>query len=166
MLASRGYRVVVPFSRGFGSTRFLSDKTFRNAQQSAVALDVTDLMDALAIESAIVGGFDWGARTADIVAVLWPERCRALVSVSGYLIGCPAANKAPLPPAAEYAWWYQYYFSTERGEVGDKKYRRDFARLIWMLASPKWQFSEDVFERTAASFDNPDHVAIVMHYNR
>ena len=163
MLASAGYRVVVPYLRGYGTTRFLSDQTARNAQQAAVAVDVIKLMDALEIKKAIIAGYDWGARTADIVAVLWPERCQALVSVSGYLIGSPAANKVPLPPKAELAWWYQYYFSTERGRLGYEKYRRDFARLIWQLASPNWKFDDATFDRTAASFDNPDHVAIVMH---
>lgn len=163
MLASAGYRVVVPYLRGYGTTRFLSDQTFRNAQQAAVAIDVIELMDALKIKKAIVAGYDWGARTADIVAVLWPERCQALVSVSGYLIGSPAANKAPLPPKAELAWWYQYYFATERGRIGYEKYRREFARLIWQLASPQWKFDDATFDRTAASFENPDHVAIVMH---
>ena len=163
MLASAGYRVIVPYLRGYGTTRFLSDQTFRNAQQAAVAVDVIKLMDALEIKKAIVAGYDWGARTADIVAVLWPERCQALVSVSGYLIGSPAANRAPLPPKAEYAWWYQYYFATERGRIGYEKYRREFARLIWQLASPEWKFDDATFGRTAASFDNPDHVAIVMH---
>jgi pimeloyl-ACP methyl ester carboxylesterase len=163
LLASAGYRVIVPYLRGYGTTRFLSGQTFRNAQQSAVAVDVIELMDVLKIKKAIVAGYDWGARTADIVAVLWPERCQALVSVSGYLIGSPAANKAPLPPKAEFAWWYQYYFSTERGRIGYEKYRREFARLIWQLASPKWKFDDATFDRTAASFDNPDHVALVMH---
>lgn len=163
MLASAGYRVVIPYLRGYGTTRFLSDQTARNAQQAAVAVDVIKLMDALEIKKAIIAGYDWGARTADIVAVLWPERCQALVSVSGYLIGSPAANKVPLPPKAELAWWYQYYFSTERGRLGYEKYRRDFARLIWQLASPNWKFDDATFDRTAASFDNPDHVAIVMH---
>jgi pimeloyl-ACP methyl ester carboxylesterase len=163
LLASAGYRVIVPYLRGYGTTRFLSGQTFRNAQQSAVAVDVIELMDVLKIKKAIVAGYDWGARTADIVAVLWPERCQALVSVSGYLIGSPAANKAPLPPKAELAWWYQYYFSTERGQIGYEKYRREFARLIWQLASPKWKFDDATFDRTAASFDNPDHVALVMH---
>ena len=163
MLAAAGYRVIVPYLRGYGTTRFLSGQTFRNAQQAAVAVDVIELMDALKIGKAILAGYDWGARTADIVAALWPERCQALVSVSGYLIGSPAANKAPLPPKAELAWWYQYYFATERGRLGYEKYRREFARLIWQLASPQWNFDDATFERTAASFDNPDHVAIVMH---
>ena len=163
LLASAGYRVIVPYVRGCGTTRFLSDATFRNAQQAAVAADVIAMMDALKIEKAIFGGYDWGARTADIVAVLWPERCKALVSVSGYLIGSPAANKAPLPPKAEYQWWYQYYFATERGVLGYDKYRHDFAKLIWRIASPKWDFDDATFDRTAASFDNPDYVAIVIH---
>lgn len=163
LLASRGFRVIVPYLRGYGTTRFLSSKTFRNAQQSAVALDVVALMDALKIEKAILGGFDWGARTVDIVAALWPERCKAIVSVSGYLIGTPEANRKPLPPKAELAWWYQYYFSTERGRAGYQEFRHDFARLIWQIASPKWRFDDATFDRTAASFDNPDHVAIVIH---
>ncbi len=162
-LAARGRRVVVPFLRGFGTTRFLADDALRNAQQSAVAVDTTALMDALGIESAIIAGFDWGARTANIVAALWPERCKAMVSVSGYLIGSPDANKAPLPPQAELAWWYQYYFATERGRAGYEKYRREFAKLIWRMASPKWQFPDSTFESSASSFDNPDHVDIVIH---
>ncbi len=162
-LASQGYRVVVPFLRGFGTTRFLSNDAMRNAQQSAVAVDTTSLMDALGLESAIIAGFDWGARTANIVAALWPERCKAMVSVSGYLIGSPEANKSPLPPEAELAWWYQYYFATERGRAGYDKYRRDFAKLIWKLASPKWAFTDSIFEASASSFDNPDHVDIVIH---
>jgi pimeloyl-ACP methyl ester carboxylesterase len=166
LLASKGYRVVVPFLRGYGTTRFLSGETFRNGQQSALAADAIALMDALKIERAVIGGFDWGARTADIVAALWPERCKALVSVSGYLIGNPEANKMPLPPKAELEWWYQFYFATERGRVGYEKNRRDFNRLIWQLASPKWNFDDATFERSAASFDNPDHVAIVIHNYR
>jgi pimeloyl-ACP methyl ester carboxylesterase len=162
-LASRGYRAVVPFLRGFGSTTFLSKDTPRNAQQAAVAVDAISLLDALGIESAIVAGFDWGARTANIVAVLWPERCKAMVSVSGYLIGSQEGNKAPLPPQAELAWWYQYYFATERGRAGYDKYRNEFAKLIWKLASPKWDFADSVFDSTAASFSNPDHVDIVIH---
>jgi pimeloyl-ACP methyl ester carboxylesterase len=165
-LTAAGYRVIVPHLRGYGTTRFLADKTFRNGQQSALALDVIALMDALHIESAILGGFDWGARTADIVAVLWPQRCKALVSVSGYLIGSQELNRAPLPPQAELQWWYQYYFATERGEAGYKKYTRDFARLIWASASPQWTFDNATFERSAAAFDNPDHVAIAIHNYR
>jgi pimeloyl-ACP methyl ester carboxylesterase len=166
LLAAEGYRVIVPYLRGYGSTRFLCGDTVRNGQQMALALDVVTLMDALEIEQAILAGFDWGARTANIVAALWPERTRALVSVSGYLIGSQAANRAPLPPAAEYQWWYQYYFATARGEAGYDKYRRDFNKLIWQLASPKWGFDDATFERSAASFDNPDHVAIVIHNYR
>jgi pimeloyl-ACP methyl ester carboxylesterase len=166
LLASEGYRVVVPYLRGYGTTSFLSGETFRNGQQSAVALDIIHLMDALKIEKAIIAGFDWGARTADIIAVLWPERCKAIVSVSGYLIGSPAANKKPLPPAAEYAWWYQYYFATENGQAGYEKNRHDFSKLIWQLASPKWNFDDATFDRSAASFNNPDHVAIVIHNYR
>ncbi len=163
LLASAGYRVIVPYLRGFGPTRFLSDKTFRNAQPSVVALDIIALMDALHIKSAIIGGFDWGGRTADIIAALWPERCKALVSVSGYLMTSQEAQKSPLPPKAELQWWYQYYFSTERGRAGYEKYRHDFAKLIWTIASPKWNFDDATFDRTAAAFDNPDHVAIVIH---
>lgn len=163
LLASAGYRVIVPYLRGYGTTRFLSGETFRNGQQSVVALDVIALMDSLKIQKATLAGYDWGARTADIVAVLWPERCKALVSVSGYLIGTPEANKMPLPPKAELQWWYQYYFATERGRAGYDKYRHDFAKLIWQIASPKWDFDDATFDRTAASFNNPDHVAIVIH---
>lgn len=166
LLAAAGYRVIVPYLRGYGTTRFLSAQTPRNGQQAVIAVDIVALMDALRIERAIVAGCDWGARTADILAALWPERCRALVSVSGYLIGSQAANRAPLPPAAELAWWYQYYFATERGQLGYERNRRDFARLIWQTASPQWRFDDATFERSAAAFDNPDHVAIVIHNYR
>jgi pimeloyl-ACP methyl ester carboxylesterase len=166
ILASAGYRVIVPYLRGFGTTRFRSSDTVRNGQQSVVATDAVALMDALAIKSAILAGFDWGARTADIVAALWPERCKALVSVSGYLIGSQSAGKTPLPPSAELQWWYQYYFATERGREGYDKYRREFSKLIWQLASPRWSFDDATFARTAASFDNPDHVDIVIHNYR
>jgi pimeloyl-ACP methyl ester carboxylesterase len=166
LLASKGYRVIVPFLRGYGTTCFRSNDTFRNGQQSVVALDIIALMDALKIQKAIVGGFDWGARTADIMAALWPERCKALVSVSGYLIGSQASGKTPLPPTAEAQWWYQFYFATERGHDGYEKNTHDFAKLIWKQASPKWNFNDAVFERSAASFDNPDHVAIVIHNYR
>jgi pimeloyl-ACP methyl ester carboxylesterase len=165
-LAAQGDRVIVPYLRGYGTTRFLSDETFRNGQQSALAVDAIALMDALEIEQAVVAGFDWGARTADIVAALWPERCRALVSVSGYLIGSQAIGKLPLPPAAELQWWYQYYFATERGRAGYDKYRHDFAKLIWRTASPRWNFDDATFGRSAASLDNPDHVAIAIHNYR
>jgi pimeloyl-ACP methyl ester carboxylesterase len=166
VLTAAGYRVIVPYVRGFGSTRFLSDQTMRNGQQSVVALDVIALMDALKIEKATIAGFDWGARSADIVAALWPQRCSGLVSVSGYLIGSQDAGKGPLPPAAEFQWWYQFYFATERGRVGYDTYRREFARLIWRLASPEWRFDDATFDRSAAAFDNPDHVAIVIHNYR
>jgi pimeloyl-ACP methyl ester carboxylesterase len=166
LLASAGYRVIVPYLRGYGSTRFLSSGTIRNGQQSVVALDIIALMDALKIEKATLAGFDWGARTADIIAALWPVRCKGLVSVSGYLIGSQEAGAAPLPPAAELQWWYQFYFATERGRIGYEKNRRDFAKLIWQLASPKWEFDDATFDRTAESFDNPDHVAIVIHNYR
>jgi pimeloyl-ACP methyl ester carboxylesterase len=166
LLASAGYRVIIPFLRGYGTTRFLSSDTFRNGQPSAVAVDTIALMDALKIGKATIAGFDWGARTADIMAALWPERCKALVSVSGYLIGSPEAGKIPLPPGAELQWWYQFYFVTERGRAGYDKYRHDFARLIWQLASPKWKFDDATFDRSAAAFDNPDHVAIVIHNYR
>jgi pimeloyl-ACP methyl ester carboxylesterase len=166
MLASTGHRVIVPHLRGFGSTRFLDDSAPRNGQQAALAFDAVALLDALGIERAVLGGFDWGARTAAAVAALWPERVRGLVSVSGYLIGSPEANRAPLAPEAEYAWWYQYYFATERGREGYDRNRAEFARLIWRLASPEWQFDDATFERAAASFDNPDHVDIVIHNYR
>jgi len=166
LLAARGYRVIVPFLRGYGSTRFLSNATFRNGQQSVVALDVVNLMDALKIHKAVIGGFDWGSRTADIVAALWPERCKALVAVSGYLITNVKAQAEPLSPKAELGWWYQYYFSTARGEAGYAKYTNDFNELIWTIVSPKWHFSQATFDRTAAAFANPDHVAIVIHNYR
>jgi pimeloyl-ACP methyl ester carboxylesterase len=166
LLAAKGYRVIVPYLRGFGTTRFRSADTFRNGQQSVVAMDVIALMDALHIERAILGGCDWGARTANIVAALWPERCKAMVSVSGYLIGNQDAGKLPLPPKAELQWWYQFYFATERGRAGYEQDRREFAKLIWQLASPKWGFDDATFERTATAFDNPDHVDIVIHNYR
>lgn len=166
LLASAGYRVIVPYLRGYGTTRVLSGDTFRNGQPSAVAVDVVALMDALRIEKAILAGFDWGARTVNIVAVLWPERCKAMVSVSGYLIGSQEAGKTPLPPKAEFDWWYQFYFATDRGQAGYDKYRHDFSKLIWHLASPKWDFDDATFDRSAAAFDNPDHVAIVIHNYR
>jgi pimeloyl-ACP methyl ester carboxylesterase len=166
LLAAAGYRVIVPYVRGYGTTRFLSSDTVRNGQQSVVAVDVINLMDALKIQKAVIGGFDWGGRSADIVAALWPERCKALVSVSGYLIGSQEAGKAPLPPKAELQWWYQYYFATDRGRDGYDKYRHDFSKLIWQLASPKWNFDDATFDRSAAAFDNPDHVAIVIHNYR
>ena len=166
VLVSAGFRVIVPHLRGYGTTRFLSAETPRNGQQGALATDVIALMDALKIENAVIAGFDWGARTADIVAATWPERTKALVSVSGYLIGSQQANAKPLPPSAELQWWYQYYFATERGRAGYEKYRREFSKLIWQLASPKWNFDDATFERSAVSFDNADHVAIVIHNYR
>jgi pimeloyl-ACP methyl ester carboxylesterase len=166
LLAAAGYRVVIPYVRGYGSTRFLSSETMRNGQPSAIAVDLTTFMDALRIEKAILAGFDWGARTANIVAALWPERCKAMVSVSGYLIGSQEAGKMPLPPTAELEWWYQFYFATERGRLGYEKYRREFSKLIWQLASPRWNFDDATFDRAAAAFDNPDHVAIVIHNYR
>ena len=165
-LVAAGCRVIVPYLRGYGTTRFLSDETARNGEQAALALDTTALMDALGIEKAIVGGFDWGARTAGIVAALWPVRCSGLVSVSGYLIGSQAAGHVPLPPEAELQWWYQYYFATDRGRAGYEQYRREFSKLIWRTASPRWNFDDETFDRSAASFDNPDHVAIVIHNYR
>lgn len=165
-LASAGYRVIVPYVRGYGTTRFLSADTFRNGQPAVVALDTIALMDALKIQKATIGAFDWGARTANIIAALWPERCKALVSVSGYLIGSQQAGKVPLPPPAELQWWYQFYFATDRGEAGYRKNTRDFNRLIWRQASPKWNFDDATYDRTATSFDNPDHVAIVIHNYR
>jgi pimeloyl-ACP methyl ester carboxylesterase len=166
LLTDAGYRVIVPYLRGYGTTRFLSDDTVRNGEQVALAVDVLALLDALEIEGVVVAGFDWGARSADIVAALWPERCSALVSVSGYLIGSQEAGRLPLPPAGELQWWYQYYFATERGRAGYEKYRREFAKLIWRSASPKWSFDDATFDRSAASFDNADHVEIVIHNYR
>src|SRR5215218_7064743 len=166
LLASAGYRVLVPYLRGYGATRFLATDTLRSGQPSAVAVDIVAFMDALKIEKATLAGCDWGARTANIVAALWPERCKSMVSVSGYLIGSQESGKMPLPPSAELQWWYQYYFATERGRIGYEKYRREFAKLIWELASPKWKFDDATFDRSAASFDNPDHVSIVIHNYR
>jgi pimeloyl-ACP methyl ester carboxylesterase len=166
VLASAGYRVIIPYLRGYGTTRFLSSDTPRNGQQSVVAADIIALMDALKIEKAVIAGFDWGARTACIIAALWPERCKALVSVSGYLVGSQEAGKMPLPPKAELQWWYQYYFTTERGREGYDKYRHDFSKLIWQIASPKWNFDDATFDRSAKAFDNPDHVSVVVHNYR
>ena len=166
VLTAAGFRVIVPYLRGYGTTRFLSDQSIRNGQQSALGKDVVDLMDALDIRSALLAGFDWGARTAAVVAALWPERCRALVSVSGYLITNLEFNKQPLPPSAELGWWYQYYFATERGRVGYERNHREFAKLIWKIASPRWAFDDATFERSARAFDNPDHTAIVVHNYR
>ena len=166
LLAAKGYRVIIPHLRGYGTTRFLSSDTVRNGQPSVVALDITALMDALKIEKATIAGFDWGARTANIIGALWPERCKAMVSVSGYLIGSQESGKIPLPPKAELQWWYQFYFATERGRAGYDKNRNDFAKLIWQQASPKWHFNDATFDRSAKSFDNPDHVEIVIHNYR
>jgi pimeloyl-ACP methyl ester carboxylesterase len=166
LLAEAGYRVIVPYLRGYGTTRFLSNTTVRNGQQAVLALDIIALMDALHISKAVVAGYDWGARTANILAALWPERCKAMVSVSGYLIGSQEANKAPLPPQAELQWWYQFYFATERGQTGYAKYTDDFAKLIWRLASPRWAFDDTTFARSAAAFHNPDHIAISIHNYR
>ncbi|MFF8592410.1 alpha/beta fold hydrolase [Streptomyces sp. NPDC015220] len=168
LLAARGYRVIVPYLRGHGTTRFLSPRTFRNAQQSAVALDIVALMDALKIDEAVLAGFDWGSRTADVIAALWPERVRALVSVSGYLVTDVEAQQRPLAPQAEYAWWYQYYFATERGRLAmeDRTRRNELCRLVWETVSPTWEFDDATFERTAAAFDNPDYAAIVIHNYR
>jgi pimeloyl-ACP methyl ester carboxylesterase len=165
-LAAAGFRVIVPYLRGYGATRFLSNDTFRNGQPSAIAADAIAFMDALKIDKAVLGGFDWGARTVNIVSALWPERCTGTVSVSGYLIGSQAAGKVPLPPEAELQWWYQFYFATERGRLGYDKNRHDFSKLIWQLASPKWKFDDATFDRTAASFENADHVNIVIHNYR
>src|ERR1700736_5339519 len=166
ILAAAGYRVIVPYLRGYGTTRFLSAETPRNGQQAAIAVDTIALMDALKIEKATVAGYDWGARTVNIMAALWPERCKAMVSVSGYLIGSQEINRAPLPPKAELPWWYQYYFTTERGRAGYARYTREFVRLVWELASPKWAFDDATFERSASAFDNPDHVAVAIHNYR
>lgn len=166
LIAAHGHRVIVPYLRGYGSTRFLSAEAMRNGQPGALAQDAIDLMDALKIDTAILGGFDWGARTADIVAALWPERVRGLVAVSGYLIGNQQAGKQPLPPEAEYQWWYQFYFATERGKLGYERNRHEFNKLIWRLASPQWTFDDATYNRSAAAFDNPDHVAVVIHNYR
>jgi pimeloyl-ACP methyl ester carboxylesterase len=166
LLTAKGYRVIVPYLRGYGTTRFLSSETVRNGQPSALASDIVTFMDALKIPKAIIGGCDWGARTANIIAALWPERCKAMVSVSGYLISTQAGGRMPLPPSAELQWWYQYYFATDRGRAGYERYRKDFARLIWQLASPKWNFDDATFDRSAASLENPDHVDIVIHNYR
>jgi pimeloyl-ACP methyl ester carboxylesterase len=166
LLAAKGYRVIVPYVRGYGTTRFLSADTTRNGQQGAIALDAIAFMDALKIPNAIIGGFDWGARTGNIIAALWPERCKGLVSVSGYLIGSQVTGRNPLLPRAEYQWWYQYYFATERGRLGYQKNTREFNKLIWQLASPRWSFDDATFDRTAAAFDNPDHVDVVIHNYR
>jgi pimeloyl-ACP methyl ester carboxylesterase len=166
LLAAEGYRSIVPYLRGYGTTRFRSEDTFRNGQQAALAVDAIALLDALAIEQAIVAGFDWGARTANVLAALWPERCAGHISVSGYLIGSQAANEQPLPPEAERQWWYQFYFATDRGQAGYEKYTHEFAKLIWTTASPKWKFDDATFERSASSLDNPDQVAIAIHNYR
>jgi pimeloyl-ACP methyl ester carboxylesterase len=163
LLASAGYRVIVPYLRGYGTTTFLSSATMRNAQQSAVGLDIIALMDALKIQKATIAGFDWGARTADVMAVLWPERCKAIVSVSGYLISSPAGNQVPWPPEPAFLFWYQYYFATPVGKAGYAKYLDQFNKFIWHQASPKWNFDDATYSRTAASFNNTDHVDIVMH---
>ncbi|MGW5730202.1 alpha/beta fold hydrolase [Nocardia beijingensis] len=166
LLAAAGYRVIVPYLRGYGSTTFLSDRTVRNGQQTAIARDIVDLMDALRIDRAVLGGFDWGARTVDVIAALWPQRCKAIVSVSGYLVTQIAANQQPFAPEAELGWWYQYYFATERGRLGYSRNRREFNKLIWRRASPQWNFDDATYERSAAAFDNPDHVDIVIHNYR
>ncbi|MGX7707731.1 alpha/beta fold hydrolase [Methylobacterium sp. Gmos1] len=166
VLAAAGYRVLIPSLRGYGATRFLSEATPRNGQQAALAHDAVAFLDALGIERTLVAGYDWGARTACILAALWPARCRALVSVSGYLIGSQQANAMPLPPKAELQWWYQFYFATERGREGYARYTRDFVRLIWELASPQWRFDDATFARSAPAFDNPDHVAVSIHNYR
>ncbi|HVT51774.1 MAG TPA: alpha/beta hydrolase [Dongiaceae bacterium] len=166
VLTAAGYRVIVPYLRGYGTTRFRSESTVRNGQQAAIASDIIAFMDALKIQKAVIGGYDWGGRTANILAALWPDRVKAMVSVSGYLIGSQKANAAPLPPKAELAWWYQFYFATERGHAGYEKYRHDFNKQIWQLASPQWKFDDATFDRSAQSFDNPDHVAIVIHNYR
>ncbi len=166
MLASAGYRVIVPYLRGYGTTRFLSPDTFRNGQPAAIATDIVALMDALRIDQATVAGCDWGARTADIIAALWPQRCKALVSVSGYLISGRQSGNMPLPPKSELQWWYQYYFATERGKLGYAQYRREFSKLIWQIASPDWHFDDATFDRSAQALDNPDHVDVVIHNYR
>lgn len=166
ILADAGYRVLIPYFRGYGTTRFLSENAPRNGQQAALAVDMIAFMDALGIEKAILGGYDWGARTVNIMAALWPERCKAMVSVSGYLIGSQEINRKPLPPKAELSWWYQYYFATERGRLGYAANTREFVKLIWETASPTWNFDDATFNRSADAFDNPDHVAITVHNYR
>jgi pimeloyl-ACP methyl ester carboxylesterase len=166
MLAGAGFRVIIPYLRGYGTTRFLASAAVRNGQPSALAVDLKDVLDALKIEKPILAGFDWGARNANIFAALWPERCKAMVSVSGYLIGNQEAGKLPLPPEAELQWWYQFYFATDRGRAGYEKYRHEFSKLIWKIASPKWEFDDATFNRSAAAFDNSDHVDIVIHNYR
>src|SRR5262245_35649544 len=166
MLAGAGYRVLIPYLRGYGGTRFLSSEAVRNGQPAALAVDLKEFLDALKVEKPILAGFDWGARNANIFAAMWPERCKAMVSVSGYLIGNQEAGRLPLPPRAEYEWWYQFYFATERGRAGYEKYRKEFSKLIWKTASPKWEFDDATFNRSAAAFDNPDHVAISIHNYR
>ena len=166
LLAEKGYRVIVPFLRGYGTTRFLSADTVRNGQPAAFAADTIALMDALHIDKAVIGGFDWGGRTANAMAILWPHRTKAMVSVSGYLLSSPEANKRPLPPQAEFSWWYQFYFATERGRAGYEMFRRDFTKLIWKQASPQWEFDDETFARSAAAFDNPDHAAIAIQSYR
>jgi pimeloyl-ACP methyl ester carboxylesterase len=166
LLAQAGYRVIVPYLRGYGTTSFLSNETFRNGQPAAVAADIVALMDALKIETATLAGFDWGARTANIIAAAFPGRCKAMVSISGYLVSGQESGKMPLLPSAELQWWYQFYFATERGKQGYEKYRHDFSKLIWQLASPQWKFDDATFDRSAKSFENPDHVAIVIHNYR
>ena len=166
ILVANGYRVITPYLRGFGTTHFLSIDTFRNGQQAALAKDILDLMDALKIDKAIIGGFDWGARTAVVMAALWPERLQGLVSVSGYIIINLESNLKPLPPKAELGWWYQYYFATERGKSGYAQNTYEFNKQIWKLASPLWNFDKATYDQSAQSFDNPDHVAIVIHNYR
>jgi pimeloyl-ACP methyl ester carboxylesterase len=166
LLASAGHRVIVPFLRGYGTTKFLSAETARNGQPSALAVDLKDFLEALKIEKPVIGGFDWGARTANIFAALWPDRTKSMVSVSGYLIGSQEAGRTPLSPSAELQWWYQFYFATERGRAGYDKYRREFSKLIWHNTSPRWEFDDATFDRSAAAFDNPDHVDIVIHNYR
>jgi pimeloyl-ACP methyl ester carboxylesterase len=162
LLAAAGYRVIVPYFRGYGSTTFLSADTPRNVDQVAFALDILALMDVLGIKQAILAGYDWGSRTADIIAAVWPDRVKALISVTGYLITNLAAQKLPLPPKAENAWWYQFYFDTERGMLGLTEYRYDLGLFVWKFNSPTWNFSTETYNQTAAAFNNPDFVAITI----
>lgn len=165
-LASAGCRVIVPYLRGFGPTRFLSEDTPRSGQQAALGHDLLALLDALEIHQAVLAGYDWGGRAACIVSALWPERVRGLVTGGGYNIQDIARALAPQPPEIEHKLWYQYYFHGERGRAGLEKYRRQFCKLLWQLWSPSWQFDEATYERSAAAFDNPDFVEVVIHSYR
>jgi pimeloyl-ACP methyl ester carboxylesterase len=165
-LAIAGCRVIVPYLRGFGATRFLSADTPRSGQQAALGNDLKELMDALAVDRALLAGYDWGGRAACIVAALWPERARGLVTVNGYNIQDIAASAEPVAPAQEHRFWYQYYFHSERGRAGLEQNRRALVRYIWSIWSPNWNFDDQTFERSAGSFDNPDFVAVTIQSYR